>query len=200
MTDSNHSLSEVANLFEFFRAELSSAFEKLGLTTSNQTEKYLVNLLENFVRPDERTAEEIGFDRPAAFILGDALQGAGDRRIEAYRRLGDASLFSCGFFEDRLDRRDSVVPLKYYRNMGRSAYSSLESLMKFKAPGGAFHLIYDELSAKFDVFVEAFQLLANHRDTPSYSTLVKQWQKNGEIDVAAWNQIDGFPGTSGGDA
>lgn len=197
MTDSHHSLSEVADLFEFFRTELSTAFEKLGLTTTDQTQRYLVNLLENFVRLDQRSAEEIGFERPAAFILGDALNSAGDRRIEAYRRLGDASLFSCGFFEQRLDRDNSVVPLEYYRNMGRSAYSSLESLMKFKAPGGAFHLIYDELSAKFDFFVEAFQLLANHRDSPSYSALVEQWQRDGEINLEAWDNIDGLPGSSG---
>ncbi len=197
MTDSEHSIHEVADLLEYFRSELSSAFDRLGLTMSHETEGYLVHLLDGFVRPDAQTAEEIGFERPAAFILGDALESAGDRRIEAYRRLGDTSLFSCGFFEDRLDRSDSVVPLDYYRNMGRNAYASLQSLMEFKAPGGTFHVIYDELTKKFDIVVEAFQVLANHRDGPSYSRLIEQWEQEGEIDVDAWRQIGAFPGDGG---
>lgn len=201
MTDSQqHLLHEVDSLFEFFRSELNSAFDKLGLTTGDETEKYLVNLLENFVRLDNTNAEDIGFDQPAAYLLGDALNEGGDRRIEAYRRLGDASLFSCGFFEDHLEHRKEVVPLEYYRDMGRSAYSNLESLMKHKAPGGAFHRIYDELTAKFDTFVEAFQLLGNRREGPSYSKLLEQWEDDGNVDVEAWKQVDGLPGSSSGTA
>ncbi len=200
MTDSQHSIHEVASLFDFFHSELSSAFDSIGLTTSDETENYLVCLLEGFVRLDAQSARDVGFERPAAFILGDALESAGEQRIEAYRRLGDASLFSCGFFERHLNRDNSVVSLKYYRNMGRNAYSNLESLMEFKAPGGAFHRIYDELTAKFDTVVEAFQMLANKRRGPSYSRLVEQWERDGHIDLEAWDDIEGLPGGSGGTA
>lgn len=200
MTESTNTIHGVANLFEYFQTELSSAFDTLGLTTRDETKTYLVKLLESFVRLDEQTAEDVGFDRPAAFILGDALNGAGDRRIEAYRRLGDASLYSCGFFEEHLDRRNSVVPLYYYRNMGRNAYSSLQSLMEFKAPGGAFHMIFDELTTKFDTVVEAFQMLANRREGPSYDRLLEQWHEKGGIDPEQWADLEGFPSNDPGEA
>lgn len=200
MTDSQHSIQQVNNLFQFFRAELTGAFDSLGLTTSDETETYLVHLLESFVRLDEHNAQDVGFEHPAAFILCEALNSAGDRRIEAYRRLGDASLFSCGFFEERLDRSNSLVPLEYYRNMGRTAYSSLQSLMRFKAPGGAFHIIYDELSAKFDTVVQAFRQLATGGKARSYTHLLEQWQRDGELNPEDWARIGGFPGGDIGDA
>ena len=197
MTDSQYSIQQVDNLFQFFRSELLRAFERLGLSTADETETYLVHLLENFVRLDEQKARDVGFEHPAAFIFCEALSSAGDRRIEAYRRLGDASLFSCGFFEEHLGRRNSLVPVEYYRNMGRTAYSSLQNLMEFKAPGGAFHIIYDELAQKFDTVVEAFRFLANRRETPSCSHLLEKWQKSGEIDAEAWSKIGLFPGKNG---
>ena len=200
MTDSHHSIHQVDDLFEFFRSELSAAFDKLGLAPRQETQTYLVHLLEGFARLDERSREALGFHKPAAFILGDALQSAGDRRIEAYRRLGDASLFSCGFFEEYLDRSRSIVPVDYYRSMGRNAYSHLESLMQFKAPGGAFHLIYDELTDKFDTIVEAFRLLAGSDDNPTCEQLIDRWQKSGVLDARDWAKLDAFPGNDGGEA
>ncbi len=200
MTDSQCSIQQVDNLFQYFRSELSSAFERLGLSTSDETQTYLVHLLENFVRLDEKKAQDVGFEHPAAFILCEALSSAGDRRIEAYRRLGDASLFSCGFFEEYLDRSNSVVPLDYYRKMGRTAYSSLQDLMEFKAPGGAFHIIYDELTQKFDTVVEAFRFLATRRESPSCAHLLEQWQKTGKVDAEDWAKMGLFPGKNSGDA
>lgn len=200
MTDSHHSIQQVDDLFQFFRSELSEAFDKLGLTPREETQTYLVHLLESFARLDERSREALGFQRPAAFILGDALQSDGDRRIEAYRRLGDASLFSCGFFREYLDRNRSVVAVDYYRSMGRNAYAHLESLMQFKAPGGAFHVIYDELTDQFDTIVEAFRVLAGSDESPTCAQLVDRWKKQGTIDVEAWSDVDGFPGIDDGEA
>ena len=200
MTDSQHSIQQVANLFNYFRSELLAAFDKLGLTTTDATETYLVHLLEGFVRLDEEKAKDIGFERPAALLLGEALNSAGDRRIEAYRRLGDASLFSCGFFEQHLGRRTSVVPVEYYRRMGRNAYHSLQSLMEFKAPGGAFHVIFDELAAKFDTVVEAFRVLATGSDGPTAEFLLERWQQGADLDAARLIDAGFFPSGSGGEA
>lgn len=200
MTDSQHSITQVANLFHYFRSELLAAFDKLGLKTSDATETYLVHLLEGFVRLDEEKAKDLGFERPAALLLGEALNSAGDRRIEAYRRLGDASLFSCGFFQAYLERRTSVVPVDYYRQMGRNAYLSLQNLMEFKAPGGAFHMIFDELAAKFDVVVEAFRVLASGTDVPSADFLIEQWQQGVDVDATQWLGAGFLPSGNGGDA
>ena len=200
MTDSQHSIQQVVNLLQFFRSELGNAFDKLGLTTTEETQTYLIHLLEDYVRLDEKKRQDLGFEKPAAFLLADALHTGGDRRIEAYRRLGDASLFSCGFFEEHLDRANSLVPIDYYRDMGRNAYSNLQTLMKFKAPGGAFHVIFDELTRKFDTVVEAFRFLANQQQEPSCARLLERWQRGDSIDAKEWARFGGFPSTNGGDA
>lgn len=200
MTDSQQSIQQAANLLQFFRSELGSAFENLGLTITDETQTYLIHLLEGYIRLDEKKREDIGFERAAALMLGDALQSGGDRRIEAYRRLGDASLFSCGFFEQHLDRANSLVRIDYYRDMGRNAYSNLQTLMRFKAPGGAFHVIFDELTRKFDTVVEAFRSVAHQQQEPSCARLLERWQRGDSIDAKDWARFGAFPSSNGGDA
>lgn len=128
------------------------------------------------------------------------MQSAGDRRIETYRRLGDASLFSCGFFQEHLARANSLVTVDYYQNLGRTAYSSLQSLMAFKAPGGIFHIIFDELSQKFDRVVEAFRALAMAHKPPSSAYLLERWQKGAQTEVEDWIRFGLWPSNSGGEA
>ncbi|RAL22285.1 hypothetical protein DL240_10560 [Lujinxingia litoralis] len=197
MTDSHHTIHRVANLLHYFRAELADAFQALGLTTAEETQTYLVYLLEGFARSNAESAQTIGFDRPAAFILGEAMNAAGERRIDAYRRLGDASLFSCGFFEERLDR--TPVKSGYYRDMGRVAYGRLGELMAYKQPGGAFHIIFEELTRCFDVVVDAFQLVSQ-RGQPDHERLLLRWMRSGELDAADWQHLGGLPGNGTGEA
>jgi hypothetical protein len=158
MKDSQGPIQSTSNLLNYFREELKAAFQDVGLDSSENTEAYLVHLLENFVRLDPQLQQEIGFQRAAAFMLGDAMNSPGDQRIAAYRRLGDLTLFNCGFFDAHLTRR-GTVDSQYYRNVGRVAYGQLSDLMQFKQPGGIFEQIYDELAHKFDAFVDAFKCL-----------------------------------------
>lgn len=155
---SDHGIERVPSLLEFFRDEMTCAFEQMGVRTSEETEAYLVHLLDGYTRLDPESADEVGFDKPAALILEEAMSSAGDRRIELYRRLGDASLYNCGFFGAHITRR-SVSPA-YYRKMGRTAYQNLGDMMGFKQPGGVFHAIFSELAAKFDGIVDAFRLMS----------------------------------------
>lgn len=153
-----HGLEQVPSLLEFFREEMTCAFERMGVQTSEETEAYLVHLLDGYTRLDPESAEEVGFEKPAAMLLEEAMSSAGDRRIEIYRRLGDASLYNCGFFGAHITRR-SVSP-DYYRKMGRIAYQNLGDMMGFKQPGGIFHAIFSELASKFDGIVDAFRLIS----------------------------------------
>lgn len=150
-------IEQVGSLLEFFREELTLAFEHTGVETSEETEAYLVHLLDGYMRIDPESADELGFDKPAAVLLEEAMYSAGERRIEIYRRLGDASLYNCGFFSERLNRR---VGPAYYRRLGRTAYQSLGDMMGYKQPGGVFQAIYDELATKFDNIVDAFRMLS----------------------------------------
>ena len=148
-------IKPVVNLVAFFHEELTTAMRDLGVSASEETEAYLVHLLDSFAVPDPIAIGDVGFDRPAAVMLEEAVTSNGERRIEIYRRLGDSSLYSCGFFEERLARR-SMDPV-YFERMGRSAYQSLSDLMNFKKPGNVFEVIFRELAAKFDEFVRAFR-------------------------------------------
>ena len=154
MNSDDHRIERVGSLLEFFRDELTLAFARTGVETSQETEAYLVHLLDGYLRLDASSAEEIGFGKPAAMLLEEAMTSVGDRRIEVYRRLGDASLYNCGFFSEHLNRK---VGPEYYQRMGRTAYRSLEDMMGFKQPGGVFHAIYSELALKFDDVVTALR-------------------------------------------
>ena len=155
MSAGDHGIEQVGSLQEFFREELTLAFQRTGLETSEETEAYLVHLLDGYLRVDADTSQELGFEKPAALLLEEAMSSVGDRRIEIYRRLGDASLYNCGFFRERLTRK---IGPEYYQQVGRTAYRSLEEMMGFKQPGGIFHAIYRELAAKFDEVVEALRI------------------------------------------
>lgn len=182
-----HGLEQVPSLLAFFRDELTSAFEQTGLQTSQETEAYLVHLLEGFSRLDPDSSDEVGFEKPAAMLLEEAMASAGERRIEIYRRLGDASLYNCGFFSAHITRR-SVSPT-YYRRLGQTAYQSLGEMMGFKQPGGIFHAIFNELAAKFDSIVDAFKLLSG-TGAPEMSSDIEALLRSGLYPLKVPSNLD----------
>lgn len=157
MTDSDQAIKTVPSLLAYFRDELDEAFEKYDLDASEETEAYLVHLLEGFTRIEPEFAEEVGFDKPAAFYLGEAMNSPGDRRIEAYRRLGDASLFNCGFFDGYISRR--LVDSDYYQGVGRLAYQKLTHILSTRRSNAVFRPIFGELANNFERVVDAFKWL-----------------------------------------
>lgn len=185
MKNSESSIQSTTNLLNYFRGELKDAFEYMGLCSSESTEAYLVHLLESYVRLESELAEELGFEKPAAFLLDEAMNSPGEARIAAYRRLGDASLFNCGFFDAHLTRRGQVTS-QYYRNVGRLAYGQLSDLMTYKSSGGIFQQIYEELSDKFDAFVDAFKWLGRaegERDRTAASAVFDKIRRGERVEL-----------------
>src|SRR5690554_5555251 len=158
MKSPQESIQCTTNLLHYFREELKIALERVGLRSSENTEAYLVYLLQSVVRVEPELRQDLGCERAAGLMLGDAMNQPGELKIEAFRRLGDASLFNCGFFDAHLTRRGAVTS-QYYRNIGRIAYGQLSDLLVVKRSGDIFRQIYAELSAQFDAFVEALQCL-----------------------------------------
>lgn len=158
MKSPQESIQCTTNLLHYFREELKIALERVGLRSSENTEAYLVYLLQSFVRVEPELRQDLGFERAAGLMLGDAMNQPGELKIEAFRRLGDASLFNCGFFDAHLTRRGAVTS-QYYRNIGRIAYGQLSDLLVLKRSGEIFRQIYAELAAQFDAFVQALQYL-----------------------------------------
>ncbi|MEM1349401.1 MAG: hypothetical protein AAGI01_12640, partial [Myxococcota bacterium] len=146
-------IESVASLLEFFRDELERALRTIGATPSKETEAYVVHLLDGYARTSAATQHHLGFERPAALLYKDAVEAGGDRRLEATRQLGDACLFHCGVFADRLTRRG--VKREYYHRMGCIAYEDARALMEHKQPGGVFAQIFGELVDYFDALAQA---------------------------------------------
>ncbi len=183
MSSSHGTIQTVENVLEYFREELLTAFEDLDLEASHETEAYLVHLLEGFTRLSPESSQEVGFDKPAAFLLGEAMNTPGGQRIEKYRRLGDASLFNCGFFEGYISRR--LVDAEYYQDVGRSSYARLTDLVSNRAPSSVFASVYEELTRNFDGMVEAFKHLGRSLSSDG----MKVSRETVEIwDQQAWNQ------------
>lgn len=172
------SIVEFPNLLAFFHEELNRAFDHTGIRTSEETEAYLVHLLDGYGSPDAATAEVIGFNTPAAHLLEQARQSEGDKRIEIYRQLGDASLYSIGFFEEKLERRS--VNSDYYRKLGLTAYSNLSDMMTFKEPGGIFETIFRELCSKFDAIVDSFRWLARRATSDPIDRILRYGEMSSE--------------------
>jgi hypothetical protein len=178
MSSTKKTIEKAADLLSFFRSELKSAFTEIGFETNENTEAYLAHLLEGFTRFDPQVDRDVGFSKPAAYLLCEAMNSPGERRMEAYRRLGDASLFNCGFFSEHLTRR--TVSAEYYRNVGQVAYQNLGDLMAHKNSGGMFQQIYHELAGKFDGFVEVLRFLGRGSAETDRSKRVLEKLRSGE--------------------
>mgnify|MGYP000182701841 CR=1 FL=1 len=154
-----------SDLIEFFTEKLNHALKLINTQTSSETLSYLLLLLERHLRLDDSNddfKEELGFERPAAFMLSDAIEAPSSHQIEAYRKLGDACLYNCGFFDARITRR--AVSSNYYTRMGKDAYSSVSNLVQ-RSPGqSSLTPIFHELAHKFDAFVIAFKHLFSGKD------------------------------------
>lgn len=158
MSEARSPITSTATLLDFFRQELELAGRMLGVQTSDETRAYVIHMLDGYTRTTPTNTAQLGFDRAAALMLSDAVYSAGEHRIEAYRQLGDACLYNCGFFLARLTRRHMRV--EYYQQIGRAAYDRLSALFAAKPGGDLFGAIFDELAAQFEVMTKVLQQMS----------------------------------------
>jgi hypothetical protein len=97
---------------EFFLEIVGDAIKARKLETSDGAQTYLVSLLSDYAKPDERAEEPL--ERPLAFLLDEALHTVeAGARFDRLRALGDGVLYACGFFGEHfeargVDRHDGV--------------------------------------------------------------------------------------------
>ena len=93
-------------LTEFFRDLLRAAMQTRNVTSSEESEHYLVRLLERFAHPEH------GWDsRPLALEYLEALHSPLVHRCTKLRHVADTSLFMTGIFMENLERQ--IVPSSY---------------------------------------------------------------------------------------
>lgn len=100
---------------EFFRELVRAAMQAQHVSSGEETEYYLVQLLEQHLR----TRGDL-LDRPLALEFLEASNVGGVERFQRLKLVGDTALFVSGLFADCLER--SVVQPDYYVEIGRLAY------------------------------------------------------------------------------
>jgi hypothetical protein len=154
---------------EYFKDLVESAFVRQHLRASELTAYYLVNLLCGFVRPDRRRAFSDD-DQPLAFRLSRALESGGLEQRARLQSLGDFSLFTSGFFSDRL-RRGSV-DVDYYVSMGEYAYGSLS-----RCDEEAFGDVFAELAGRFVAFMDVLADVSERTGMASDADVLRLYEK-----------------------
>ena len=177
-TSGKAELSVVTQAAEYFQTQINKALEHQKVKVSPITEHYLVDLLSRFMLSDNFfVTEKDGARREEvlALLMGEALAKAdAASRQRGLRRLGDVSLYTAGFFSDRLSKK--VVDVDYYIGMGRSAYVSLAAM----GPDLYFQTVFAELAERFHKFVDVFGEVseaAGCTDAKNILRLYENWLK-----------------------
>lgn len=151
MSESKAGLKLVAQPQDFFRELVTDALGSQKVSTKPETEFYLVNLLNHFMKTDRLYATDSngGFnEKPLAFMVKEAIE---EPTIEAqskmFRHIGDVTLYTAGFFQDSLNRK--LVDVDYYIDVGNTAYNLVAS----HTEEALLRTIYKELADKFAAFV-----------------------------------------------
>lgn len=143
------------DLGEFFRQEVETARTDLGLKLTDVVEYYLVNLLCEFseAQRHQRLGEE-----PLALMYKRAQDADSVERMALLKTLGDAALYTAGFFTEFIER--SLVDLDYYVSMGGNAYRDLSAIVGGQRRGEAFGELYEQLGKRFTELVDVLNQIA----------------------------------------
>jgi hypothetical protein len=175
-----HGLDLSANLETFFHDVVDDAMRKQHIEATQAAEYYLVSLLTDYARPDQRCSETL--ERPLTLLLDEALHAPGQERFEKLRVLGDGVLYVSGFFAPHLETRG--VEVRYVTSLGARAYDGAGKMLRGAASEGAPDLFF-ELAENFEQFAELLSAVAEKLSlsaTPSSMRVLKlyeRWLKTG---------------------
>lgn len=180
-----------ANTTEFFRSRIHAAISHSGSETSEMTEFYLVNLLDQYREVSKLFAEEGDGPvlKPLALILDEAQEADPLVKRACLKRLGDTALYVAGFFTDYVHQ--SLVNLNYYISMGGSAYGTLSTMQRKRA----IQELYNELAVKFSFHVEILASVApwsQHIDNQRLVRLYARWIESGDERLRAILKREGI--------
>jgi hypothetical protein len=149
------SLTLVSQPQDFFRELVTEAMGRQKVSAQPETEFYLVNLLNQFIKTDRlymRDADGSAREEPLALMVKEALEEPKPSvQSLRFKHIGDVSLYVGGYFQDSLNRK--LVDVDYYIDMGGAAYQHVAARC---AEEEILRAVYEELAAKFAAFVEVF--------------------------------------------
>lgn len=153
------------SLESYFEGLLREALKAERVEVNAESFTYLLHLVGNFssptalhgqVRPDEPGTPAL------VWLYQEAREAPPTRRFEAYRHLGDVALMVAGFFAPHIERTRSLVGVKYYVDMGRTAYHTAA----LHAVKSSFSQLLSDLSGNFDRLVEVLTRVAEQTTLP----------------------------------
>jgi hypothetical protein len=160
---------------EYFRELVERAIARQGVSSSELSSYYLVQLLDRFVAFDRTYAEmEVEMETPLAELLCQALASPVARRFRLLKFTGDVALFMSGFFSDSLARKFTDVD--YYVRLGGYAYGGAARL---SAPEAA---LFQELAHKFVRFVDVLTEVSEESsitENAGILRLYERWRQTG---------------------
>ena len=181
---STSSLDLLMSPQEFFRGKITDASHRLNVKLDEHVEFYLVNLLTNFIATstfsgDAETSDDI-LSTPLVFMLKRALEAPPEKQPQLYRRLGDASLYVSGFFQDYFNGK--TFDINYYITMGSSAYEQASALSRGYVRDDGIPEPLESLSRNFlqvvDIMAQASDSTAIQQDS-NILVLYDRWNRSG---------------------
>ena len=164
------------NLVLHFKEAVDKELKKFGLSISEATSFYIVNLLASYFKTEKLIIEgEKGLEEiTLAELLKKALEADVAKKLELLKKMGDHSLYVSGYFAGYLDSK--IVDIDYYINMGEGAYDQLATLYKDKGDK-EFSKIYSELVEHFIRIVEMLSSISNESNTKSNQDILKLYKR-----------------------
>lgn len=159
---------------DFFRELVTEALDEKQVRVQPETEFYLVNLLNQFIKTDRlygQAQDGSLFEEPLAFMMKEALEESQpETQVALFRRIGDVTLYTAGFFQDSLSRK--LVDVDYYIDVGHTAYNKVAS----RASEEVMRVIYEELAEKFPCFVDVLAAISDKTSPRTEKDLLRMYE------------------------
>lgn len=166
MGDGKSALTLVTQPQDYFRELVTDALGRQKVSAQPETEFYLVNLLNQFMKTERLYPQE-----PLALMVKEALEEPiPAARSARFKYIGDVSLYVGGYFQDSLNRK--LVDVDYYIDMG-AAYTQVAARCSEEE---ILREVYQELASKFASFVEVFADVSEKTTPRSEKDLLRLYE------------------------
>lgn len=157
---------------DYFKEAVRDAFTKRKIEAFPMAETYLVNVLEHYVVAAHlHETETSKSPTTLAETLLIAAQSEHATKVDMLKKLGDRTLYVCGFFSDSFHRK--VIDVDYCAEMGGTAYRILASSTK----EDTLSQVYTLYSKKFLAFVEALNYISEKSQLQSSSNVLRIYDR-----------------------
>jgi hypothetical protein len=152
-------ITEPTSAPRFFKEKIQEAQFKSGVKLSETVEFYLVNMLVDYIRVQEKPEPKLGNSASSyeqsnnasdclALMLKKALESSQAEQVSIYKKLADTALYFSGFFQEYFFTK--TFDVSYYISMGSHAYGTLAGIMKSQGKTSkSLSSMYSDLSREF---------------------------------------------------